>query len=268
MLPIFYFMKDFEITCDWIDRYNDDELDEFEKSFFQQQMLHNPMLRAEVYIDARLNRLFSDEDVLELMQKVQSVTKKNNQNSGLMSYMAIAASVISLLVLGAILFLVDKKPVNLPAYVRQQITLPVKKQTQDIFSHNNVKSKQPPKENTSVNPREISGTSLLADKYKPLAAFELLVGSVTRSTQIRLITPAAKIQIQAGIPVRFSWNSQTNQHPVSIVIINNLGTLIFEAPSLHANEYLLQTNMLLQGLYYWKIMDEDELVMMGKLTLY
>ena len=261
-------MKDFEITSDWTDRYNDDELDELEKSFFQQQMLNNPMLRAEVYIDARLNRLFSDEDVLELMQKVQSVTKKHNQNSGMMSYLLIAATVISLIVLGAILFLVEKRPVSLPAYARQQNIPPVKKQTHDIFSGNNLKSTQPSKENTSVNPREISGTALLAEKYKPLAEFELLVGSVTRSTQIRLITPAAKIQIQTGIPVRFSWISQNNQHPVSIVIMNNLGNLIFEVPSLLASEYVLQTNMLSQGLYYWKIMDEDELVIMGKLTLY
>ena len=76
-------MKDFKITSDWIDRYNDDELDESEKSFFQQRMLHDPLLRTEVYIDACVNRLFKDEDVLELMRKVQSITKKANKSLSL-----------------------------------------------------------------------------------------------------------------------------------------------------------------------------------------
>ena len=230
-------------------------------------MLHDPLLRTEVYIDECVNRLFKDEDVLELMRKVQSITKKANKRSGLMNYLLIAASIISLIVVGAILHLVEKKPVALPTFARQQITLPEKKQVQNNFSGNSLKDKQPTKEIIPLTPREMSGKSLIAENYKPMAEFELLVGSVTRSTQIRLITPAAKIKIQAGIPVRFRWISQNDQHPVTIVLMNNLGNLIFETPSLHAHEYILKTNMLSKGLYYWKIINDDELVIMGKLTI-
>jgi hypothetical protein len=259
-------MKELKITSDWIDRYNEDELDAPERDFFQQRMLQNPLLRTEVRLDAQLNRFLRDKDILDLMKKVQSVTRKANRSSGLMNYLLIAASVLFMIMAGSIYYLVEIKPVSHQTGVRQQVAHSPKKQ---VPGHAD-KGKQDVKPVTEVNPmpREISGSNLLAENFKPMAEFERLVGSVTRSGQIRLATPAARTKIEAGIPVRFSWISGNTRQPVTIVLMNNRGKLVFESPSLYAASMVIETKGLPKGLYYWKIMYIDELVMIGKITLY
>ena len=69
-------MMEKDITCDWIDRYNEGELDEIERAYMQQLMRVNPWLQSEVLIDASLNRFLEEEDVLDLMNKVRVVTRQ------------------------------------------------------------------------------------------------------------------------------------------------------------------------------------------------
>jgi len=259
-------MTEFKITSDWIDRYNEDELDAQERDFFQQRMLQNPLLRTEVRLDAQLNRFLRDKDILELMKKVQSVTRKANRGNGLMNYLLIAASVLLMIMAGSIYYLVEIKPVSHQTSVRQQMAHSPKKQANGHAEKGNQEVK--PVTEVSPVPREISESTLLAENFKPMAEFERMVGSVTRSDQIRLVTPAARTRIQAGIPVRFTWISGNTRQPVSIVLMNNHGKLVFESPSLYAGSAVIETKGLPQGLYYWKIMFNDELVMIGKMTLY
>jgi hypothetical protein len=260
-------MKDFKITSDWIDRYNDDELEEPERIFFLQQMADNPILRTEVHIDSRLNSFFNDEDLMDLMKKIRAVTAKPGHTATLIPSMLIAATVMCLLIFGAVVYFIEKKPVLFSGFIQHQTVSPETKHDRNSKSGDNLVEQRPETDKPVVNSNGISQSWLLSENYKPMAEFELLVGSVTRSTQIKLMTPASKIKIRAGIPVRFSWISQNNQCNVTLVIVNNLGNVIFESQLLHYNEYTLQTKGMPGGLYYWKIVQDDELVIMGKLTL-
>ena len=123
--------------------------------------------------------------------------------------------------------------------------------------------------NLTYSTSELWCNPLLAENYKPMIQFELLVGSVTRSNQFRLIAPATNLQIDAGNPVRFEWGHQNKAHPVTIALMNNRGALVFETLLLQEDTYIyiLKTKTLHKGLYYWKIMIDDEMVIMGKLTL-
>ena len=256
------------ITSDWIDRYNDDELDDPEKRSFRGQMKQNPLLRTEVYIDERINRLFRDDDILEMMAKVGKVTGKSGRKGFTMIHLLIAASAICLIAIGAILFFNTRSLAPQPALVRS--ALPVVKKEKG-------KADVPVKDATGNServtaPLELppkSNQVLLAANFKPMAEFELLAGSVTRTTRVRLLTPDADARASAGSPVKFTWVTQANGQPVTIVLLNNLGNLVFETTPVQETFYTLQTEKLAPGLYYWKIMlPDDELAMMGKLSLF
>ena len=256
------------ITSDWIDRYNDDELDDPEKRSFRKQMKENPLLRTEVYIDERINRLFRDDDILEMMTKVGKVTGKSGRNGFTMVHLLIAASTICLFVIGAILFFNQHSLTPPPARLRSALS-----------EVNKEKGKADNPVNETIGKREKvtaplelptkSNQVLLAANFKPMAEFELLVGSVTRTTRVRLLTPVADARVSVGSPVRFTWLAQANGQPVTIVLLNNLGKVVFETNPVQETFYTLQTEKLAPGLYYWKIMlPDDELAMMGKLSLY
>ena len=261
-------MKAMVITSDWIDRYHDGELGEPEKSYFLKQLDKNQLLRAEVNIDARLNSLFSDGDILELMDKVEEVARKRKEGTRLRSPLMIAATIVCLFILGTLFYFIEQKPVSMHTFKHPQITRSLHKVGKDQVVVEKSKDRTTPVQAVKpAVPHEQMQMPLLAENYRPMAEFELLVGSVTRSTGLKLIAPAALTVVAAGTPVRFKWISLASQPAVILMLMNNHGRLVCEIQTLHNDEYTLQTRGMPPGLYYWKIMYEDELVTMGKLTL-
>jgi len=107
----------------------------------------------------------------------------------------------------------------------------------------------------------------MAKNFEPLSEFELLIGSVTRSHQFKLISPRVNDTISCGAEVHFVWQEYDQTVPVSIILMNNHGITVSEMSVNHARYYNLKTNGYLVGLYYWKIMMDDDMVLMGKLTI-
>jgi len=110
-------MKDIEITSEWIDRYNENDLNEDEKVLFRKRMENNPLLRTEVHIDACLNELYQDDGTLDLIKKIKNINKKTDRDEGLLWYMLIAASFLYLIAFGTMMSLVRIDPGNRAADV-------------------------------------------------------------------------------------------------------------------------------------------------------
>ena len=75
------------------------------------------------------------------------------------------------------------------------------------------------------------------------------------------------ISIPEGTEVFFSWQDYERTQEVHIIIMNNQGIPVFEIPIEHGSSYILKTKGFRKGLYYWKIMMDDDLVLMGKFAL-
>jgi len=108
----------------------------------------------------------------------------------------------------------------------------------------------------------------LSSDYNLLPEFELLVGANIRATLFELISPKARLQIPAGSIVNFTWENGDNSMPVTISILNNRGNCIFETDTLHENCYLLDTDYFQKGLFYWRITRDNDLITLGKMTLF
>ncbi len=259
-------MKDLEITNEWIDRYNENDLTEDEKVLFRKRMEKNPLLRTEVHIDACLNKLYQDDGTLDLMKKIKNINKKTDRDEGLWS-MLIAASFLYLIAFGTMVSLVRIDPGNLALNlnlrsVENRLVPNAKIFPIDIFEGlNQVKSITPDAR------RENSRKQQLALNYKPLDDFELLVGCVTRSAHLSLIAPSSILTRPSGSSVEFKWVCQGMKTPVNITFFNNRGKLVFEANEKEGESYTLVTQDWPGGVYYWKIIMEEEMIFMGKLIL-
>jgi len=262
-----YIMMETEITSDWIDRYNDNELDETEKAIFQKRMVANPLLCSEVCIDARLNHFLQDNEVMDLMTKIRSVSQRNADGSRRLDSLLIAASLLCLVMIGGIFYLLRTNMVKVDLYGQQHseqqkqknAEYPVKLNYPPQFDHNYYHDSLPIIK--AIHP------GMIAKNFEPLAEFELLIGSVTRSYQFKLISPDMNISISAGTAVLFAWRQSGNMMPVCIVVINNHGIPVSEITIKHGNTYTLKTKGFREGLYYWKIVMDDGMVLMGKYTI-
>ena len=257
-------MKDYILTNNWIDRYNDGELDDDENEYFKRQMALNPLLREEVQIDKQLNFFLMDQEMLELMEKVRAVTSSRIPQFRLMNTLAFAASVIILLSVGVIFYLSGNKFNTKSKPGKQQASLPAQHPSGD----KGLQALKPVPQTNLVFPEKQTGAVLLADNFKPMDELELLVGSVTRSAQLKLIVPGSNQSVKAGSRVLFRWIEQSSWPEVAIVIMNNHGTPVLETPALRGGTFEVHTKGFPPGLYYWKILQNDELVLMGKLALY
>lgn len=245
-----------EITNDWIDRYNDGELDEKEKAIFQQRMLANPLLRSEVYIDACLIRFLMDFEMQDLMEKIRSASQRNSRGNRFMDYLLIVASIFCLSMIGGIFYLLRSSTETAPIYFLKQ-----------TIQHDQGAKIDPDKLNGVIPYQKTTHQGLVKKNFESLAEYELLIGSGTRSDQFKLISPHVNASIPAGSEIMFKWLNTDKKALVSIVFLNNHGITVSEIELNQTSSYVLKTKGFKPGLYYWKIMADDEMVMMGKLTI-
>jgi hypothetical protein len=261
-------MKDMEITNDWIDRYNENELNEEEKEFFRKRLEVNPLLRTEVYIDECLNKLYQDEGTLDLVKKIQDARQKSDRRGGKLGYLLLAASILYLMALAIIFNRMHYDPVDYASSSNSDQNEIWKGAEGKLLSKDNLKIPVQERKMVTQKWQEHSVNQYLSLNYMPLPDFELLVGSVTRSSQITIKSPASNWKIAAGYDVKFEWVSQNRVLPVNILFYNNAGNLIFETPALLDDSYILNTKDWPGGIYYWKIILDEEMILLGKLTLF
>jgi len=108
---------------------------------------------------------------------------------------------------------------------------------------------------------------VLAAKYVKLPEFEALIGSMTRGANFRLLLPYGRIQIPGDSVVVFEWTAIENPSPVIIKVLDNSGKKLFESSPILANRFLLPVKNFGKGLFYWKIIEEEELIAIGSITI-
>jgi len=260
-------MKEHEITCDWIDRYNEGELDEQEKELFQQRMNASPLLHSEVLLDASLNRFLCDEELLDLMKKIKDVTLRTPDAGRLKNILLIAASVL-LFVMTSGLFYLFLTNIPTPGIMTvQDAGKPdqAKNGGHDTLSFT-AEGQNSGKNALSSMPDAVS-QDLLSFNFRPLPELELLTGSVTRSEPFQLLSPNALVYARSGTDVIFEWRYNGKTDSLSMAILNNLGLTVARLSLDHTGSFILNTARFGEGLYYWKILAADDFVFMGKLII-
>jgi hypothetical protein len=104
-----------------------------------------------------------------------------------------------------------------------------------------------------------AGGELLAENFAELADLEDLVNADRRAASIHSVSP--RIGEVVGDPVVFRWSPET-QGPVYLEILDNREEVIHSGQVLSL-PYVVQKPTT-PGLYYWKLVGNEELVLVGK----
>jgi hypothetical protein len=260
-------MMDPEQPGDWIDRYNNNELNESELVVFLEWMKASPILRSEVSLDASLTRFLQDAEVIDLMNKVKAVSQQKSNGSPLMNFLLVAASLLCLALIGGLFYHLDTKKRSAESsagpFVRQPNHIkPEKDGDKETYNIGQKYHQESWRKTGYVKP------VLMADNYKPMPELELLSGSVTRSGQFVLVSPKVDLAVPAGTTVLFSWRYSDKEAAVLFVIMDNAGNQLSRQRMNNSGSFILKTKGLGEGLYYWKILANEDLVIMGKLTIH
>lgn len=109
----------------------------------------------------------------------------------------------------------------------------------------------------ATRPRSLEGSAIAAD-FRPDDELEGLIGSETRGEAFDVKSPGERSR---GEAVTFAWET-TEQGPWTIALLNNRGNVIRKA-AVGSTPFVLR-GPFKPGLYYWKVIRNDELSYVGK----
>ena len=268
-------MNKFENIHDWIDRFNENELTDEEVKEFETLLREDPSLQAEVRLDKELNEMLQDEDLLSFRTAIHEAGKKQERKGNHRKIFLLAASLLLFVILPVVLFLVlatghgnlKDLRVNQNGGSGQEAR---KNHAPDAYS------KDGQYENRQIVSDSIAGISqekpgdhkpLIADaNFKPFPPYESLTGTRIRSEKFTLLRPASGSHFHSGDTIIFSWQA-SNPHQLTLQIMDNHGKAVRNLNPSGEMQIKIPPGSLHKGLFYFKIMKEDNIVFFGKFIL-
>ena len=259
----FLVMSNREKLPELICRYNNGELEGEELSAFLEMMKASSRLRNEVKLDSELNKILADKDALELHEFIFSIQKKRRQKKGpYLHIFLLAASFLLLIGIEVFLFRTnaryhppDSSIIN-PKYPPELIQPQKKEPGKSATMVPSPKGINIPGKKVEANP---------AANFRTNPSFENMIGA-TRHAGFRMVVPSMNSHFNVNAEIIFNWT--TNEPAkIELKIIDNTGKLVQESGFLNQNNYSLSPGTLKKGLYYFKVLQKDELIFFGKFAV-
>ena len=246
-----------------IDRFNNGELFGEELAAFQELLKSNPRLKNEVKLDKELNEILADSDLLEFRKTIFSVQKKrlNKKGPGLQSYL-LAASLLFFIGIEIFLFMNNPRQNmlnrsgtvtnNQPAIKevlpgnsteKEQINLKAQDERKDKISH---KAKQ-----------------AIAASFKINPSLENIIGATRSAVSFKMESPKIGAILNENRVIVFRWSIHNVANNI-LKILDNSGSEVYTSGLIKEKSFTLSAGILKKGLYYYKIIEKDEIVFFGK----
>lgn len=259
-------MTDYDRLNEWIELYNSGKLEEPELSRFKSLLDTDPSLRVHVNIDRSINRILENRDLYEFLEKVKMVREQTDGRFSARRFMLAAATVMVMISVGMTMFIVITD-----GFIPFRISEVIEKKSPptplglSLYLLNESMSYQTI---SPVGRREIAKRKMLAANFIPLPEYELLVGGISRSEDFKLITPNVRLSLPRQSVITFSWHTEAAWLPLTIVVTDNRGRVLLTQCPLQGCSYQLKTDNLGAGIFYWKFISDEGLILMGSLTLF
>ena len=256
-------MSDREKLPELIDRYNNRDLAGDELATFLEMLRKNPKLREEVRLDNELNEILANEDIIELRQKIISVQKRHEKKYGPdLHFFLLAASLLLLIGMEILLFMNNARhphsgdAIRVPAHRPESRQLPLNgKGKQSLHAPGIINGKDTAAERKSP--------AMLAAAFRKNPSFENMIGSTRNAGYFRMLEPAAGFRFGKKDKITFKWTADGSAGIV-IRIMDNTGKRIRESGLLGDNKFSLPAGLLKDGLYYFEVLQKDEILFFGK----
>jgi hypothetical protein len=246
-----------------IDRFNNGELSAEELTGFQELLKANPRLRNEVMLDKELNEILADSDLLEFRKTILSVQKKRMQRKGpgLQSYL-LAASLLLFIGIEIFLFMNNPRQNMLNRSVAVTNNQPAIK---GVIPENNTVTEQINLKAPNERMGKISqkAKQAIAASFKTNPSLENIIGATRNAGAFKMEFPKMGARLSENKVIVFRW-SMDKQAKNILRILDNSGSEVYTSELIEEKSYTLSPGILKTGLYYYKIMEKDEIVFFGK----
>ena len=268
-------MNEQEKLPEWIYRFARNELHGKELEEFLALLNKDPQLRNELHLEKDLNEILAEKEIISLRKKIAKIKKsKEDRGTWLVIYLLAACAVV---LLGLTVYYIYSWN-----ELRKKIMVPVHEfsLTDTSFKHKmeEIKPNQMEIDKATIDSalaRERRGDSsirkrvraMLATNYNPYPPFESLVGEITRSGFFKLLYPKTGESFKIGNEIAFSWDSDLS-HNLTLEITNNKGLTVYRSAELTSKTLKVGSSKLIPGLYYFKFLENDEMVYFGKFSIH
>jgi hypothetical protein len=264
-------MRNKEKVHEWIDRYNTNNLTDEEFRLFIEMVNRDPRLKEEVLLDSDINTFLKGTDLLELRKKISKVCAerpgRKNANPGIM---LMAASVVVLVSMGwMMLFILHPQPLTPVTKFKgvQNTKTTTKKGTPGL-------KEEKPGELVGVKstdqmqhpPGSFQAQHDLLACYQPDKTMENLIGTTNRAAGFMLVKPEQNSIFFPGSIILFHWVTDPSEE-TSLIVENNRGIVRYASESNTKQSVCLNASFLGHGLFYFKILRDDEIVCFGKFVI-
>lgn len=267
-------MKSKAKLYEWIDRFNTNDLSGEEYIQFVHLLNSDLRVREEVLLDRGLNSMLKDKELLDLRKKITNVCKTGGRKEiNYNRYVLIAAAVLIILTIGftvSHLIRIYPHSRNTTSFETTDVS---ERGTENFLlfpGQQNTEKYSPFGSETPLTERhsgEAKFNRNLMASYEPNKTFEYLTGITWRSSGFSLTLPGSDAKFVCQENITFSWRTGKNVK-TSLYINDNLGILRYESEYNSYSSVRIKAGFLGKGLFYYKIVEEDEVVYIGKFTIY
>jgi len=256
-------MSDREKLPELIDRFNNGKLTGEELTAFLEMLKTNPRLREEIRLDSELNEILANVELLELRQKILSIQKNRQKRKGTDLHLFLLAASL-LLLIGIEVFLIMN---NIHRNHLNNITLIPKYQPYSKQLPVNNKVEQAPITTETANKekkiRDLKTEKKLVASFRKNPSFENMIGATRHAGYFRMDAPIIGYRFSEKAKIMFEW-TQDGHAEIELKIMDNTGKSSHESRLLDNNKYSLPPGTLNRGLYYFKVLQNDEIIFFGK----
>lgn len=249
---------------EWIFRYHEGDLKGKDLEEFLQMLAFDPEIRAKTELDGKITEFLRDRDLLEFRKMLDEVKTIGRRGFGL-NCLLLAALLLVMIVLGG--FWLYQNPFRSHHPMTNKGIADQGSMQQRIT---NRKGNRPlwnsPGFHLLPAGEKEKDKDLLALNFRPLTCMEGMVGVVTRAASFQLLVPGSSLSVSPGDTLRFRWKKD-EEGELSFRVINNQGKLIASRDSIPGVSMDIHTTRWQEGLYYWKFIDRDHLVNVGKIIV-
>ena len=210
-----------------------------------------------------MNEILDNKDILELRKKILHIQKnRQKRKEPDLHFLLLAASLLLLMGIEVLLFTNNnhRNPsgdnILHPKHQSgtRQLTIS-KKGDQPVIAAKTV--------NREKRIKDQKTQMKLAASFRENPSFENMTGATRHAGYFRMVLPLTGYPYSEKAEIRFEWILDEHTE-IELKIMDNTGTHVHESGNLSKNKYSLPPGTLKKGLYYFKIMQNDEILFFGK----
>ncbi|MBE0648234.1 MAG: hypothetical protein IH596_10670 [Bacteroidales bacterium] len=219
--------------------------------------------KEEIELDKDLTEFLQDRKLLEFLQVLDHVKEKKSQDFGPSCLLMAALLLLLVALTGYWIFqnpIQGRYPLIINGITELSDACSRDLKNIDIVIHNSPgffipsPGENPPSEKTTVN------------NFRPLTYLEGMVGVAVRSDHFCLLSPEFSVALTPGDSLQFTWK-EPGTSSLCFTVLNNRGEMMVSRENITGASFTLITNSWKEGVYYWKIIEKDMLLNVGKITL-